>query len=458
MLLCPHTMTQSSKLLRDNIAAALDKLASSHKFLIGLSGGLDSVVLLHVMAAIRDQTGRDYKLRALHVNHQLQDEADSWEQHCEQCCRQLGIEFILARVQIPGGSGLENAARAARYSEFEANLQADEELLLAHHRDDQMETLLLRLMRGSGSRGLSGIPSDRRIGASRLLRPLLDIDREELHRYAVAEALSWVEDYSNNDQSFDRNYCRHSLLPLIEARWPGYRESLSKSAVLATENEVMLQELAAEDLSQMTTDTQSVIRREKLMALSEPRRRNLLRYWLASLSVKELGWNQLQRLSNEVVCSAEGLFQSEDLHLVCFREHVYALAAEKLAPDLGETSFAGAAALSASGEFTLPNNGCLRLSEKLGAGVKRESLDSLAIRYRQGGESCRLLGRPSKSLKKILQEIDTPPWIRNRIPLLFEGERLVCIPGVGVAEEYAAQDGEPGCVIDWEQPNLAALQ
>ena len=146
-------------------------------------------------------------------------------------------------------------------------LLPDEELLLAHHRDDQMETLLLRLIRGSGSRGLSGIPRSRVLGASRLLRPLLDIDREELQSYAESEQLIWVEDHSNKDEGFDRNYCRHTLLPLIEARWPEYRQSWSKSAVLASESEALLQELAAIDLAQIAAVSKSIVSREKLLAL-----------------------------------------------------------------------------------------------------------------------------------------------------------------------------------------------
>ncbi len=447
-------MNTSPQLLHDKLEVALSELASTGNFLIGLSGGLDSVVLLHAMARLRDQAGADFQLRALHINHQLQDQAQSWEQHCLSLCTKLGVEFISSKVEISGSSGIENSAREARYREFEAALLLDEELLLAHHRDDQMETLLLRLIRGSGSRGLSGMPRSRVLGASRLLRPFLGFDREELQSYAESEQLIWVEDHSNKDEKFDRNYCRHKLLPLIEARWPGYRQSWSKSAVLAGESEALIQELAVIDLSQIVAESESIVSREKLLALSQPRRRNVLRHWLAGLGAKELGWNQLQQLSNEVLQGNSGQFLAADFQVFCFRERVYVLASQELGRDLDEFDVESLPQLSAATEVMLPGNGLLRFHPAQGEGICADKLNNLSIRYRCGGETCRLAGRPSKTLKKILQESEIPPWLRNRIPLLYDGEDLAYIPGIGVSEEIAAKGIEPGCSIEWEQPDL----
>tara|TARA_B110000858_G_scaffold112419_1_gene128569 strand:+ start:5017 stop:6249 length:1233 start_codon:yes stop_codon:yes gene_type:complete len=407
------------------------------------------------MVRLRDQSGADFHLRALHINHQLQQQADSWQQHCLKLCASLNVEFISTRVKISASTGIENAAREARYREFEATLLPDEELLLAHHRDDQMETLLLRLMRGSGSRGLSGIPRSRVLGAGRLLRPLLDIDREELQSYAESEQLVWTQDHSNNDEGFDRNYCRHTLLPLVEARWPGYRESWSKSAVLAGEGEALAQELAAIDLAQIVTDSPSIASREKLLALSEPRRRNVLRHWLASLGASELGWNQLQQLSNEVLQGSSAQFIGQGFQIFCFRDAVYVVGSAELARPLDEIDLAPLPKLSVASEVMLPGNGRLRFRETQGEGVCAGKLDNLSIRYRRGGESCRLVGRPSKTLKKILQESEISPWLRKRMPLLYDGEDLAYIPGIGVCEEFTARDAEPGCIIEWESPDLS---
>lgn len=448
-------MNYSPQLLHDNLAASLAELTNGRKFLIGLSGGLDSVVLLHAMASLRNDSVGGIELRALHVNHQLYEQANSWQKHCLKFCERLDIEFITTKVDIAEGSGIESAAREARYREFEATLLEGEELLLAHHRDDQMETLLLRLMRGSGSRGLSGIPSSRVLGKGRLLRPLLAINRAELHRYAESCGLTWVEDVSNRDESFDRNYCRHSLLPLIEARWPGYRESWSKSAVLANENEALNQELAAIDLFQIVTESPSIVKREQLLALSEPRQRNVLRNWLTSLGANELGWNQLRQLSKEVVQSGDAKFIGDGFQIICFRQRLYALRSAALEADLARFDLGPMEEFSTASEIKLPDNGRLLFRETRGEGIKLDSFEHLSVRYRQGGESCRLAGRPSKALKKLLHENAVQPWLRSRIPLLFAGDELVYIPGVGVSAELAATDEELGYILEWEQPNFA---
>jgi len=469
-------MNNSVQQLLAKIDAALNEQARSRHFLLGLSGGLDSVVLLHAMTRLRERSGGSLQLRALHINHQLQEQSATWAEGCANLCESLAVEFSSVEVTINASAGIENAARQARYGEFESALRENEELLLAHHRDDQMETLLLRLIRGSGSRGLSGIPASRELGGgqgrelesepgseqsreqgrSRLVRPLLEIDREELLRYAEAAELSWVEDSSNEDESFDRNYCRHTLLPLIEARWPGYRESWSKSAALARESEALLQELAAMDLADIATASRSVVRRDKLLALSATRRRNVLRFWLEGLGVEELGWHQLHQLSDEVIPSSTASVLIGGCQLHCYRETLHALSASALETDVAIEELSVLSPLiTIPSEVELTNNGSLGFTEALGEGVAMDKLGAMTIRYRQGGEACRLLGRPNKSLKKILQEVEMQPWLRSRIPLLYSGDELACIPGIGVSEAWAAKDGEAGCLIDWQQPDLA---
>ena len=469
-------MNNSVQQLLAKIDAALNEQARSRHFLLGLSGGLDSVVLLHAMTRLRERSGGSLQLRALHINHQLQEQSATWAEGCANLCESLAVEFSSVEVTINASAGIENAARQARYGEFESALRENEELLLAHHRDDQMETLLLRLIRGSGSRGLSGIPASRELGGgqgrglesepgseqsreqgrSRLVRPLLEIDREELLRYAEAAELSWVEDSSNEDESFDRNYCRHTLLPLIEARWPGYRESWSKSAALARESEALLQELAAMDLADIATASRSVVSRDKLLALSATRRRNVLRFWLEGLGVEELGWHQLHQLSDEVIPSSTASVLIGGCQLHCYRETLHALSASALETDVAIEELSVLSPLiTIPSEVELTNNGSLGFTEALGEGVAMDKLGAMTIRYRQGGEACRLLGRPNKSLKKILQEVEMQPWLRSRIPLLYSGDELACIPGIGVSEAWAAKDGEAGCLIDWQQPDLA---
>jgi len=430
-------------------------VASCESVLVGLSGGLDSVVLLHALAELRAQAKIKCQLRALHVNHQLQDNADAWQQHCQNICTRLDVEFSGIKVNIAATTGIENAARDARYQTFSETLRAGEVLLLAHHRDDQMETLLLRLMRGSGSRGLSAMPRSRPLGKGSLLRPMLEFDRQMLQQYAEEEQLQWVEDDSNQDEQFDRNYCRHKLLPVIESRWPGFRESWSKSAVLAQESELLLQELAAMDLQAAMSGSDGLIRIEKLLTLSEPRRRNLLRHWLTTLGVPEPGWNRLQQLSKQVLKrDANTQFVGEGYVLHCYRNNLYALRTDDF--DVAAALRTGTESWSpnTSAEITLVGNGALIADKSEGSGLALSKCDTLQIRYRQGGEVCRLAGRRTKALKKVLQEADIEPWLRGRIPLLYRDNILVCIPGVGVSEEFAAAEGEPGLLLKWHRPDL----
>lgn len=437
---------------------------------LGLSGGLDSIVLLHLLDELRKQSKLGFEFRALHVNHGLQAAADEWQQHCKQVCEQLSIKLNSVEVRLDATAGvdpdsvagIENAAREARYQVFQEQLKPGEALLLAHHRDDQMETLLLRLMRGSGSRGLRGIPRTRAVGEGFLLRPLLDFDRAQLLEYANQHQLKWMEDASNQDQRFDRNYCRHRVMPILQARWPDYRESWAKTASLAEEADGLLRELAQLDLESIATDSRAVVRIDKLMQLSEPRRRNVLRHWLGLLKLPELGWNRLHQLSREVLQAGD----SATLDAGAFRLSRYKDCLYALRPQEDETTQPNAVKLlwnfgdSAEPEQTdfpsllLPGNGSLTAQLKQGPGLALPHCAQLQIRYRQGGESCRLAGRPNKSLKKILQEYEIEPWLRNRIPLLYQQEQLVCIPGIGVSEAFASKPGEPGLIVEWQRPAL----
>lgn len=454
------------------LLATASQASSFESAVVGLSGGMDSIVLLHVLNELKKQSRLAFEFRAVHVNHALQANAADWQRYCEALCTQLSIELKSVAVSIDvadsgdpdSTAGVENAAREARYQVFEQQLNPGEALFLAHHRDDQMETLLLRLMRGSGSRGLRGIPRARTVGAGFLLRPLLDFDRAQLHKYASHHGLQWMEDPSNQDQRYDRNYCRHSILPMLQARWPAYRDSWSKTATLAQETEGLLKDLAVQDLESIATASRAVVQVDKLLRLAEPRRRNVLRYWLAQLKLPELGWNRLHQLSTEVLLASDSAsLDVKGFRLSRYRGCLYALRASKdvsmqmseedLHWDLPAPAQLGLPEVALP-SLLLPNNGSLRAQLKEGPGLAVARCSQLQIRYRKGGESCRLVGRPNKSLKKILQEYEIEPWIRNRIPLLYQQEQLVCIPGIGVSEEFAAKPGETGVIVQWLRPVL----
>lgn len=441
----------------EQLESVLQSIPDCSSAVVGLSGGLDSIVLLHALSELRANHKLGLELRALHINHGLQADADAWQQLCQTLCEQLAVPFRAEKIELKqttstNGEGMENAARQARYQVFEAELQRGEALLLAHHRDDQMETLLLRLMRGSGSRGMSGIPLTRKLGQGCLFRPLLSFDRAELQAYAQRRQLHWAEDQSNRDTSFDRNYCRHQLLPLIEARWPGYRDSWSKTATLAAEAESLLADLAALDLAVIAAAGHAALKLEELQGLASPRRRNLLRHWLDRLGLPDLGWNRLQQLSEELVMAnddSQATIVGDGFQLTRFKHELLAL--RLLTPV--DTQSCLSWQPGACARLDLPDNGYLQAQKSVGEGIRLDDLDQLQLRYRQGGENCRLAGRPGKSLKKLLQEHQVPPWLRDRLPLVYAGDELICIPGIGVSEQRAAASGEPGIVLEWQPPS-----
>ena len=446
------------KFTLESLAAVLQSMPRCRSLLVGFSGGLDSSVLLHGLHQLSEQADFPWSLRALHINHGMQSDAGNWQRHCERSCEELNIDLAVADVRADFGESLprtdvENAARKVRYQAFENNLQADEALLLAHHLDDQMETLMLRLLRGAGIKGLAGIPVTRPLGQGFLYRPLLGFERQQLAEYASAHALRWLQDQSNEDEQFDRNFIRHTLLPSIASRWAGYRDSWSKTATLAAESQGLLAELAAIDLGNMATERHSVIRLEPLLALSNARQRNLLRHWLSEIGVPELGWNRLQQLSNEVLRADAGSGASLHGNGFQIRRYQQKLYALKDVPELDPASELHWDTRQAQA-FVLPDNGSLHPRPTTGSGLAFPQGGGLQIRYRQGGESCQLVGRPNKSLKKLLQEHEIEPWLRNRMPLLYIEDALVCIPGIGVAEQFAAKADEPAMQINWHSPDF----
>jgi len=432
---------------------ALDKMPPGPEMVVGLSGGVDSVVLLHSLTQLRLESVFSSSLRALHVNHGLHPQADSWQQFCMNLCKDLKVPFTAERVAVTATGSVESMAREARYRVFAASLENGAALMLAQHLDDQLETLFLRLMRGAGPRGLAGMPHCRPLGAGILYRPFLDFTRAELVAQARAAALEWIEDPSNADTGPDRNYLRHRVLPLVEARWPDYRIRCSRSSDLLREADTLLDEMARDDLESIGSHDGAGLELEPLLKLSAARQRNLLRHWLSLLALPVPGWHQLQELSRELggdFSQRESGFELDGVSLQQHRGYLFAV-------KLGAASRPTESHWNAVDQTlkSLPGNGQLQARHRIGRGLGRLHADNLEIRYRQGGESIRLPGRPTKSLKKLLQEAGVATWLRCRLPLLYRDEHLVCVPGIGPREDCAAGPDEEGIVIDWHAPDFA---
>lgn len=395
-------------------------LGASH-WRIAFSGGLDSTVLLHLLANLA-KTESLPALSAIHVHHGLQAAADAWPAHCQDVCDELSVPLQVQRVQVQPGASLERAARDARYAAFSAATQANDVLLTGQHRDDQAETLLFRLLRGAGVRGLSGMPATRALGQGSLVRPLLDITRAELEAYARDHGLRWVEDPSNQDRQFSRNYLRHQVLPLLSGRWPQAYASMARSAAHLREAQGLLDELAQIDLATAKLPAEfewsglPSLEFAAIAKLSDARQRNALSHWLGPLTRLPdtdhwSGWVDVRDAGND----ASPIWRLADGELHRSAGRLWWLSGQWLrtpvvSGDWHEPSLA----------LRLPDNGRVMFSGQTPAGP-------LQVRYRQGGEVMHLADRGHRDLKRLLNERAVPGFVRGRLPLLFRGEELLAV-------------------------------
>ncbi|MCV4274289.1 tRNA lysidine(34) synthetase TilS [Pseudomonas capsici] len=388
---------------------------------VGFSGGLDSTVLLHLLAELAARESLP-SLNAIHVHHGLQAAADAWPEHCRQVCLKLGVSFQSVTVRVKSGASIEQAAREARYAAFIEQLGEGDVLLTAQHRDDQAETLLFRLLRGAGVRGLAAMSQQRAMGKGRVLRPLLSVSRGELEDYARQHGLSWIEDPSNQDQQLSRNFLRGRVMPLLASRWPQVSASMARTAEHMGEAEQLLGELAEQDLANARPDTafawlgRPVLALEPLAGLSAARQRNALRHWLAPLTRLPdtdhwAGWETLRNAADD----ARPLWRLADGELHRADGHVWWLAGNWLQSP-GEMSLWP----DTSSPLDLPDNGQVWIEGDGPAGP-------LQIRYRQGGEVMQVQGRGHRDLKRLLNERGVPLFVRGRLPLLYRDDELLAI-------------------------------
>ncbi len=411
------------------------------KLVLAFSGGLDSCVLLHLLVQVNKTL--PFQLSAQHVHHGLSPNADLWAGTCENICKQLNVPLAITKVQVKNeGLGIEAAARQARYH---ALLNAKIDLiLLAHHQDDQAETFLLQLARGAGVKGLAGMAAV----SGQLLRPLLDVPRKTLQEYAKQYRLAWVEDESNADSKFDRNFIRHEILPAMTKQYPAIRQTISRSAQHMAEANDLLEEIAAADVQSCLQD--KTINLQQLKKLSTPRIHNALRWWLVENECHLPSTAQLQQITQQLfnakTDAAVKIKVSATHTLQRYRDRAFLLMDNSAMPAIN---------LLWQGEemLRLPDGSKLLFTKVLGQGfaLNRVPNIKLRIKNREGGERFRPeLGRPSRSLKTVLQTCEIPPWQRAQLPLIFMDEALVLIPNVGVDVSYKANPDEMGLLVHWQ--------
>ncbi len=438
---------KNSTLLARTTAVVERHMQCGERLAVGLSGGIDSVVLLDLLQRIAQRGG--VELTAVHVNHQLNPAADAWARFCRTLCRGYGIPLSVKKVEVKRGNSLEASARAARYSVY-AGVKCDA-IALAHNQDDQVETLLLQLLRGSGVKGVSAMP-EFRIEKPALLRPLLDVPRSEIVAYARARKLAWVEDDSNADTAFDRNFLRHRLLPVIAERFPAYRQTLSRASRNFAEASALLDAWAVVDAGGVD-DTLELAR---LQGLSAARVKNALRHFLSRHGVRMPNARRIEEFARQLMRADPAnaiILQAgaHDLRSYGGQLHVVPVSGRNVGrPDPvrwdGEESLA------------LPRfGGVLVMTSKRGRGISLAKIagKNLVVRARAGGERLRLAAsRPSRTLKNLWQEARTPQWLREGCPLLFAGDALVYVPGLGVDAAFRAGNGEPGVEPDWRPDSV----
>ena len=409
---------------------------------------MDSVVLLHLLHTLAPLL--DCRLSAIHVHHGISHNADDWVDHCAELCARYAIPLHIEHVNIAplrDEHGIEAAARKLRHAAFAK--QACDFVALAHHADDQAETLLLQLLRGAGIKGVSAMGYLKRTERHVVVRPLLDCSRSELLDYARQNGLRWIEDESNSDEKYPRNFLRHRIFPVLQQRFPAYRETLLRSARHFAEAGQLLSELAQQDAGQSLHG--NTLRVDTLRSLSPARAKNLLRHFLHAQDAPMPQTSQidtmLQQLLNArvdaAVCIDYGGWQVRR-----YQDRAYVLRALNHFDSGLELSWHGESELEWAALDTR-----LYFAKMTGAGISLEKLQRapVSLRLRSGGEVLRPQPNAStRSLKNLLQEQQVPPWQRERLPLLYCGDELVSVVGVAIHAEYQAQRNEEGVLVSFK--------
>lgn len=408
------------------------------RIVLGFSGGLDSSVLLEALV----RAGLGARVTAVHVNHGIATDAGAWARHCRHVAERHGLAFRVEEISVSPGGNLEARAREARYEAYRRHLTRGDKLWLAHHRSDQAETLLLRLMRGAGSRGLAGMAGRSTTHAGiEVVRPLLGLSRDELKDIAHQWDLSWIDDPSNLDTTFDRNFVRLEVMPLLQQRWPGAAERVAVTADRLREDALLLDELACLDLDHCNV-AEDRLDLAPFRELSAHRQRNLLRGWLGRRGFSPPDARVLQRVVDEVITARPDAEPRVDWPAGVFMRYadrLWLLEQEALLPWSGEATWT-------PGRTTNLNLGVLRIE----IAAEGEPADlvlpvdrgDFVMRPKTGGERLLLRGHHRK-VKEAWRVAGVPPWRRGQLPLFWHNDELVAVPYFGVADNWQPDEGEP---------------
>ncbi|MEX2489311.1 MAG: tRNA lysidine(34) synthetase TilS [Pseudomonadales bacterium] len=424
------------------------------RLVIGYSGGLDSHVLLHLAS----RAGTGLPVQALHINHGLAGEADAWQRHCKRTCSNLDIPFEAIQVYVDTTAGsLEDKARNARFDAFEQFLERGDLLLLAHHLDDQIETLFFYLFRGSSIFGVKGMPPERALGRGQLYRPLLNVSRADLSVYAEKHDLRWIEDASNTDVGPDRNYLRHKVIPVIKARWQNLDSVLLRAIQRDAEMMQLIDYYGDCDLEAVMSPDGGVFV-GALRDMPATRSKNIIRSWVRRLNLPWPGDSMLEETLTSLIHAEEGampLLTWQGIELHRFKDRLY------LTRKLEDHDISQSVRMN-PGETIDIAGGTLSAEKVKGQGLCIDESTELTVKFRQGGERIKL--SKTRTLKNLYQELSVPPWLRQRLPLVYLDEELVAVAGLPawnvpmiVAFDYIASANQAGWLFLFNLPDRPNL-
>lgn len=401
-------------------------LPQTQNYLIGLSGGVDSVVLLHLFSRT------SFKVRAVYIHHGLSPNADSWATFCKQYCKRLNIPFILQKVKVDKSDSIENGARKARYQAIKRHIQTNEVFATAHHLDDQVETFFLALKRGSGIKGLSAMQPLNSLQNLIIFRPLLSFSKADLLTYANQHQLDWIEDESNSDNLFDRNFLRNEIIPKLNDRWQQFSRMVARSAQHCSAQQALIEELLNDELTQRTgNDKQLLIHRFE--DFSTTKQQQLIRLWLEKNGVMMPSLAQLQAIISELIFAKQDKNPQIKIGKKIIRRHLQAI---YITENIEEIS---------TFEIKLPPETEIELPYRLGMIIRRQqeiickkneknnrlllpielSEQTVILKIGQKGK-IKPYGKPHhEEMKKIWQKNNVPVWERNRTPLIFWQEQFI---------------------------------
>ncbi len=425
-----------------------DLPVGARRLWVAYSGGCDSHTLLHWLASRRESFSAP--LSAVHVDHGLSPDSNAWANHCRGVCDSIQVPIRILTVEARAGvrESPESAARRARYAAIAEILQPGDVVAAAHQRDDQAETLLIQLLRGSGPAGLAAMPVLVQFRNGWLWRPLLGVSRDEIRAYGNRHGLAWIDDPANQHLNLARNFIRHEIIPILKRHWPDPTAPIARAAQHCADASHLLQTLADIDLDPLVAADGS-LSRPGLLRLSPARRRNALRSWLGRAGFPLPSSAILGQIERDVVTSASDrtpCVNWSDVEVRRFRDRLHAM--RPLArPD---PNFRALIALG--GELDLPDGSVVRLTAS--GPIRAAALEGrhLAVGYRRGGESIKPAGQPHhRKLKHLLQEAQVPPWERHRMPILFANGEIVAVGDRWIADEYCQAGSDEGVRFTWQR-------